>query len=276
MCIASGEHAWGNSGESVTSETEAWSACVNARASSCAGFLKSANLDLFIRTCTALIEESGISIPRSPMGRVDGETEYCSHFQPARCSATISLLINAYSAAGSASTEKGVSGNSFNLAITSSTCSSLMTRGVIFFSSCANFNSASLARALASTIACRAFAVSLSRAAACTLDLAISACAMPRSALALAVSASNTEVRQSPCSSRIVVVRHCSSKNAIVAHAPMAVMTPPTRTPFQEIGYQYSAHSKREGSTATRVESLLFLIGAVRNAVGIRCGAFSG
>jgi hypothetical protein len=43
-------------------------------------------------------------------------------------------------------------------------------------------------------------------------------------------------------------VRHCKSKNAMVAHAPIAVITPPSKTPFQEIGYQYSAQSRSEGS----------------------------
>lgn len=104
-----------------------------------------------------------------------------------------------------------------------------------------------------SASAVRAWALAISACA-----FAISACAAPRSALALAVSASNTEVRQSDCSSRILVVRHCNSKKAMVAHAPIAVITPPARTPFQEIGYQYSAQSSSEGSTATRSAPLWF------------------
>ena len=94
--------------------------------------------------------------------------------------------------------------------------------------------------------------------AAVACALAISACAMTRSAFALAVSSSTTLVRQSDWSSRMEVVRHCNKRKAIVAHAPMAVITPPAKTPFQEIGYQYSAHSNSDGSTATSVESLWF------------------
>lgn len=105
------------------------------------------------------------------------------------------------------------------------------------FRTSASFSSASFVRAVASAI--------------CAFALAMSACAMPRSALAFAVSNSTTLVRHSDCSSRMVVVRHCNNKNAIVAQAPTAVINPPNRTPFHETGYQYSAHSNSEGSTAT-------------------------
>jgi hypothetical protein len=137
---------------------------------------------------------------------------------------------------------KGVPENGKTAALILATWDSSSFRGALNFSKA---SWASSARAFASAI--------------CTLALAMSACATPSSALDLVVSASTTVVRQSDCASRIVVVRHCSNKNAIVAHAPTAVMIPPPKTPFQEIGYQYSAHSNNDGSTATRVSLWFFM-----------------
>ncbi len=156
----SGEQPRGGSQGSAAIDTPASNACVRTDASSWAGFMKSSNFDLFIRSWTPLTWDSGISKPiTAPIGSVDGSTEYRIHFQPARWRTMINLLINAYSAAGSAATPNGISANGFTLAMISSACSSVMTRGVIFFSSCANFSSASLVRALAS--------------AACASDIAI-------------------------------------------------------------------------------------------------------
>jgi hypothetical protein len=94
--------------------------------------------------------------------------------------------------------------------------------------------------------------------AICAFALAISACAIPREAFACAVCASSATVLISDCSSRMLVVRHCNNRNAIVAHAPTAVITPPAKTPFQEMGYQYSAQSKSDGSIGTGWEPFAF------------------
>jgi hypothetical protein len=151
----------------------------------------------------------------------------------------------------------GVPENGKTAALILATWDSSSFRGALNLS---NASWASSARAFASAI--------------CTLALAISACATPSSALDLAVSASTTVVRQSDCASRIVVVRHCSNKNAIVAHAPTAVMIPPPKIPFQEIGYQYSAHSNNDGSTATRVYLWFFSALAIVIAAPIAILAF--
>ncbi|MEA2875791.1 MAG: hypothetical protein QOF14_987 [Hyphomicrobiales bacterium] len=115
--------------------------------------------------------------------------------------------------------------------------------------SCSSFSSASLLRASASAILAWA--------------LAISACALPRSAFASAVCNSSADVLHSECCSRMAVVRHCSNRNAIVAQAPMAVMMPPTSTPFQEIGYQYSAQTSRAWAIGEGSEPVGFSIAMV-------------
>jgi hypothetical protein len=47
--------------------------------------------------------------------------------------------------------------------------------------------------------------------------------------------------------SRIKDVRHCNKRNAIVAQAANAVANPAPSSPFQAIGYQYSAQASRAG-----------------------------
>jgi hypothetical protein len=121
---------------------------------------------------------------------------------------------------------------------------SSIRRGPSFCRSSSRRSSAAAVRAFASAI--------------CALAFAISACATPSVALACAVCVSSVAVRNSDCSSRILVVRHCNSKNAMVATAPIAVITPPSKTPFQEIGYQYSAQSRSAGSIGACWEPMLF------------------
>ena len=134
---------------------------------------------------------------------------------------------------------KGVGG------IAAASSASICLSGIRGFFSLKSASSASLAFLLASSDRALAFI--------------ISARAVSSAALAFRLSDSSTEVRQSDCSSRIVVDRHCNSRNAIVAQAPIAVMRPPPKTPFHAIGYQYSAHSNNEGSTATRLASFWFV-----------------
>jgi hypothetical protein len=44
----------------------------------------------------------------------------------------------------------------------------------------------------------------------------------------------------------------------MVAHAPMAVIAPATSSPFQAIGYQYSAEANSAGSIGDKSETIWF------------------
>jgi hypothetical protein len=82
--------------------------------------------------------------------------------------------------------------------------------------------------------------------------------ALAVSLLAWAVCSSSAEVRHSDWSSRMLDVRHWSSRNAMPAHAPMAVITPAANNPFQAIGYQYSAQASNAGSIGAESETIWF------------------
>ncbi len=102
---------------------------------------------------------------------------------------------------------------------------------------------ASAARALALAIAARATSASPASRAVSLLTVAIRSSAAEVSRFASAVCNSSAEVLHSDWVSRMFIVRHCSNRNTIEKHAPTAVIIPANSSPFQAIGYQYSAQA---------------------------------
>jgi hypothetical protein len=154
--MASAEQARGESAGSNAVDTEAPRPSVSADVSAIAGSMKSPMRDLLIRICTPLPLLGTPGIPKSPEGSDMRDAEYDCHFQPARCSSSIILFTKPYSAAGSVATANAIPENGLIFSIISSPASSLITRGVIFLSSCATFRSAVAARASASRLSASA------------------------------------------------------------------------------------------------------------------------